>query len=129
MAGGSEERSALAAEVLRVLGNAIGARPCRVHASDLRINVESAGHATFPDGSVICGPLEQHRPRPAATALNPSVLLEVTSDLGGRPCRVWRARSWWTRSTARARLRNGSVALATELVGSSAKLTTRGVLF
>lgn len=80
VAGSSEEHSALAAEVLRVLANAIGARPCRVHTSDLRIYVESAGHATFPDGSVICGPLEQHRPSPAATALNPSVLLEVTSD-------------------------------------------------
>ncbi|MBK6696347.1 MAG: Uma2 family endonuclease [Myxococcales bacterium] len=30
MAGGSEEHSALAAEVLRVLGNAVGEKPCRV---------------------------------------------------------------------------------------------------
>ena len=80
MAGGSEEHSALAAEVLRVLGNAVGERPCRVHTSDLRIYVEAAGLATFPDGSVICGALEQHAASPAATALNPSVLLEVTSD-------------------------------------------------
>jgi Uma2 family endonuclease len=36
--------------------------------------------ATFPDGSVVCGPLEQHAPSPVATALNPAVLLEVTSD-------------------------------------------------
>jgi Uma2 family endonuclease len=80
MAGGSEEHSALAAEVLRLLGNAIGDRPCRVHTSDLRIYVESAGFATFPDGSVICGPFEQHPPSPKATALNPMILLEVTSD-------------------------------------------------
>jgi len=80
LAGGSEEHSALAAEVLRAVGNAIGDRPCRAHTSDLRIYVEAAGLATFPDGSVICGPLEQHRPSPSATALNPSVLLEVTSD-------------------------------------------------
>ena len=80
MAGGSEEHSALAAEVLRALGNAIGDRPCRAHTSDLRIYVEAAGLATFPDGSVVCGPLEQHRPSPSATASNPSVLLEVTSD-------------------------------------------------
>jgi len=79
MAGGSEEHSALAAEVLRALGNAVGARPCRVHTSDLRVYVESAGLATFPDGAVICGPLAQHAPSPVATALNPSVLLEVTS--------------------------------------------------
>lgn len=80
MAGGSEEHSALAAQVLRLLGNAIGERPCRVHTSDLRVYVEDAGLATFPDGSVICGPLEQHPPSPVATALNPLVLLEVTSD-------------------------------------------------
>ena len=58
----------------------IGDRPCRVHTSDLRIYVEAAGLATFPDASVICGPLEQHPPSPKATALNPSVLVEVTSD-------------------------------------------------
>jgi len=68
MAGGSEEHSALAAEVLRALGNAIGDRACRVHTSDLRIYVESAGLATFPDGAVICGKLQQHPPSPAATA-------------------------------------------------------------
>jgi len=80
MAGGSEEHSALAAEVLRALGNAIGEARCRVHTSDMRIYVEAAGLATFPDGSVICGELQQHGPSPAATALNPTVLVEVTSD-------------------------------------------------
>jgi len=80
MAGGSEEHSALAAEMLRILGNAIGDRPCRVHTSDLRIYVEAVGLATFPDGTVICGPFQQHAPSPEATALNPMVLLEVTSD-------------------------------------------------
>ena len=80
MAGGSEEHSALAAEVLRALGNALDERPCRVHTSDLRIYVEATGLSTFPDGAVVCGPLEQHQPSPNATALNPSILLEVTSD-------------------------------------------------
>lgn len=80
MAGGSEEHSALAASVLRLLGNAIGDRPCRTHTSDLRIYVEAVGLATFPDASVICGPLEQHAPSPVATALNPRILVEVTSD-------------------------------------------------
>jgi Uma2 family endonuclease len=80
MAGGSEDHSALAAEVLRALGNAVGDRPCRVHTSDLRLYVEAVGLATFPDGSVVCGGLRQHEPSPRATALNPMVLLEVTSD-------------------------------------------------
>jgi len=80
MAGGSEDHSALAAEVLRALGNSVGDRPCRVHTSDLRMYIEAVGLATFPDGSVICGGLQQHAPSPRATALNPMVLLEVTSD-------------------------------------------------
>jgi Uma2 family endonuclease len=80
MAGGSEEHSALAAEVLGAFRDAVRQGPCRVHTSDLRIYVESSGLATFPDGSVICGALEQHGPSPKATALNPTVLLEVTSD-------------------------------------------------
>jgi Uma2 family endonuclease len=80
LAGGSEEHSALSAEVLRLLGNAIGDRPCRTHTSDLRIYVESAGLATFPDGAVICGSLVHHEPSPKATALNPMILVEVTSD-------------------------------------------------
>jgi Uma2 family endonuclease len=80
MAGGSEDHSALAAEMIRALGNAVGDRPCRIHTSDLRIYVEGVGLATFPDGSVICGPMEQHAPSPEATAVNPVVLVEVTSD-------------------------------------------------
>jgi Uma2 family endonuclease len=80
MAGGSEEHSALAAAMIHALTNAVGDQPCRVHTSDLRIYVEAVGLATFPDGSVICGPLEQHEPSPEATALNPMILVEVTSD-------------------------------------------------
>src|SRR3954471_9658466 len=79
MAGGSEEHSALAAEVLGALRDAVRDGPCRVHTSDLRIYVEGSGLATFPDGAVICGALEQHGPSPRATALNPTVLLEVTN--------------------------------------------------
>ena len=80
MVGGSEEHSALSAEILRLLGNALGDRPCRAHTSDLRVYVESVGLATFPDGAVICGPFVQHEPSPTSTALNPLILVEVTSD-------------------------------------------------
>ncbi|HEY0484178.1 MAG TPA: Uma2 family endonuclease, partial [Kofleriaceae bacterium] len=80
LTAGTEDHSALSAQVLRVLGNAIGDRPCRTHTSDLRLYVEAAGLATFPDGSVICGGVQQHPPSPRATALNPMVVVEVTSD-------------------------------------------------
>jgi Uma2 family endonuclease len=80
MAGGSEQHSALSAEIVGILRNAVRGGPCRPHTSDLRIYVEATGLATFPDAAVVCGKLEQHPPSPRATALNPTVLVEVTSD-------------------------------------------------
>ena len=80
MAGGSEDHSALAAAMIAALHGAVRDLPCRVHTSDLRMFVESVGLATYPDASVICGPLQQHAASPNATAVNPSVLVEVTSD-------------------------------------------------
>jgi Uma2 family endonuclease len=80
MAGGTAEHAALAAETLFLLMAAVRDKACRVYTSDLRIYVEAVGLATFPDGCVVCGPLEQHQPSPESTCLNPTVLLEVTSD-------------------------------------------------
>lgn len=76
----SEEHSALSAAMVATLRSAIGDRPCLAHTSDLRIYVESVGLATFPDASVICGGLHHHEPSPKDTALNPMILVEVTSD-------------------------------------------------
>jgi len=80
MAGGSEDHSALSVAITSALLRAAAAGECRVHSSDLRVYVEAVGLATFPDGSVVCGPLIQHAVSPKTTALNPTVLLEVTSD-------------------------------------------------
>ena len=80
MAGGTEDHSALSVALTSALFSSTRGGPCQVHSSDLRIYIESVGLATFPDGSVVCGPLEQHAASPKTTALNPAVLLEVTSD-------------------------------------------------
>jgi len=77
--GGTEDHSKLGVNTAVALQGAVKER-CFVHRSNLRIYVESVGLATFPDASVICGPLQQHEPSPDATALNPVVLVEVTSD-------------------------------------------------
>ena len=74
------EHAALVVEVLYALRGAVRNRSCRVYSSDLRIHVESAGLSTYPDGSVVCGPLQEHLPGPKSTALNPMILVEVTSD-------------------------------------------------
>lgn len=80
MAGGSPEHAAVQASVIRRLGNALDGRPCRVFTSDLRIRVVDTGLATYPDASVVCGPLELD-PEDAKghTATNPTLLVEVLS--------------------------------------------------
>lgn len=79
MSGGSDEHAALAAQTIIVIGNAIRERPCRIYTSDLRIRVEDVDLTTYPDATVICGPIERYAPGPETTALNPSIVVEVTS--------------------------------------------------
>jgi Uma2 family endonuclease len=77
MGGGSPEHAALIASVGLALGTQLRGRPCRPYASELRVGVE--GLITYPDWTVVCGPLERH-PLDALTILNPTFLVEVLSD-------------------------------------------------
>ena len=78
MAGGTAAHADLSAQVLISLGRPLRGRPGRVYTSDLRVIVEQTSLATYPDVSVICGPI-----RPAdldsRAATNPTVLVEVLS--------------------------------------------------
>ena len=47
--------------------------------SDLRILVDQTGLYTYPDASIVCGPLELSDGQPDVV-LNPTVLFEVLSD-------------------------------------------------
>jgi Uma2 family endonuclease len=78
MAGGSPAHAAIAANVIALLLAALRDRPCRVHSSDLRVRVQSSGLATYPDVTVLCGTFEPD-PEDPHTALNPAVIVEVTS--------------------------------------------------
>jgi Uma2 family endonuclease len=78
MAGGTPEHAAIAMNVGTVLNVQLRGRPCRVFSSDLRVRVLETGLTTYPDVSVVCGPLERD-PEDANTATNPTVLVEVTS--------------------------------------------------
>ncbi len=79
MAGGTPEHSLIATNVAREFGNRLRGRPCVAYNSDLRIKVEATGLNTYPDLSIICGPL-QFSEGTNDTAVNPSVLVEVLSD-------------------------------------------------
>jgi len=78
MSGGSPEHSAIAANLIRILGNQLLDKPCRVYTSDLRVRVTATGLATHPDVAVVCGPLERDQEDPNA-AVNPVVVVEVLS--------------------------------------------------
>ncbi|MCC6666350.1 MAG: Uma2 family endonuclease [Polyangiaceae bacterium] len=77
MAGGTPEHAALAAAVLRHLGNQLP-DGCRAYTSDLRVRVPSADVTTYPDGAVVCGKTSRAADDPTAVT-NPLVLIEVTS--------------------------------------------------
>lgn len=79
MAGGTPEHAQLAANVLGELRARIIGGPCRVFTSDLRVRVRETGLATYPDATVVCGPLERD-PEDPNTVTNPTVLVEVLSD-------------------------------------------------
>lgn len=77
MAGGTVAHAALAGAAVRILGQALLNR-CTVFTSDLKVRVEASDLSTFPDVSVVCGPIATSSLDPHALT-NPSVLVEVTS--------------------------------------------------
>lgn len=79
MAGSTPEHAALAAELIAIMAGHLRGKPCRVYTADLRIRVKATGLATYPDVSVICGPLERDTDG-RNTATNPKLLIEVLSD-------------------------------------------------
>lgn len=78
MAGGTIEHGAVAMAVGADLRDALRGRPCRVYSSDVRVRVEETDLTTYPDLSVVCGPLQTAAvDREAIT--NPVVVVEVLS--------------------------------------------------
>jgi Uma2 family endonuclease len=67
------------ANLIRELGLQLKGRPGKAFTSDLRLKVEATGLFTYPDVSVICGPL-QFAPGTDDTVVNPTLLIEVLSD-------------------------------------------------
>lgn len=78
MAGGTPEHSLLKSNLLGLAHAALSGRPCRPFDSDLRVRVPSTTLATYPDLSVICGPL-QRDVEDRNAAVNPTLLAEVLS--------------------------------------------------
>jgi Uma2 family endonuclease len=79
MPGGSLRHSALASRISAALESA---RPadCIAFQSDMRLRVLATGRATYPDASMVCGPIQLDPADPSGTTItNPSLLVEVLS--------------------------------------------------
>jgi Uma2 family endonuclease len=79
MAGGTPEHAAICARIISALTQGLAGRDCEVYTSDLRVRVQATGLASYPDVTVVCGPLERD-PEDRNTVINPTVLIEVLSD-------------------------------------------------
>jgi Uma2 family endonuclease len=79
MAGGSRRHNALASRISAALE--IGSKPgCIAFQSDQRIRILATGKATYPDASMVCGPIEGDPADPSGpTITNPKLIVEVLS--------------------------------------------------
>src|SRR5687768_4159928 len=78
MTGASARHNLIVANVIAGLHGQLRGKRCSVYPSDLRVYIEATGLYTYPDVSVICGPLELTS-GPLDTVTNPTVLVEVLS--------------------------------------------------
>ena len=79
MAGGTPAHARLQGTVLFLLERQLEDRPCQPFPSDLRVLVRATRLATYPDVTVVCGPIETD-PDDSHAVVNPTVLVEVSSD-------------------------------------------------
>lgn len=79
MAGGTPEHAAICANLIAAFVSQLAGSDCRVFSSDLRVRVVETGLATYPDVTVVCGPL-QYDSESAVTVVNPKIVVEVLSN-------------------------------------------------
>lgn len=79
MVGGTPTHSLIATNFTGEARQRLSGKPCSAYNADLRIKVDSVGLYTYPDASIICGPLELDADIPNSVK-NPVVLVEVLSD-------------------------------------------------
>lgn len=78
MVGGTAVHSLIGTNAAREFGNKLCGKKCVPYNADLRIQVQTNGLFTYPDLSVICGPL-QFADGTDDTVTNPTLLVEVLS--------------------------------------------------
>ncbi len=78
MAGASPEHNAISANMIISIGGRLKGRGCRVFTSDQRVRVPQTDLYTYPDLTVICGPMNRDDRDPLSLT-NPTLLAEILS--------------------------------------------------
>ena len=79
MSGGTPLHSQITANLIQVIGRRLSGGRCVVYTSDLRLKIQATGLFTYPDLSVVFGPI-QFAAGTDDTVVNPTVIVEVLSD-------------------------------------------------
>ena len=79
MAGGSPRHARLAMRVSRPIMNRLDGRDCDAYSSDLMVLTGTDGLYTYPDVTIVCGPLVTAPDEPDLV-MNPKVIVEVLSN-------------------------------------------------
>src|SRR4051812_271610 len=58
MSGGTARHSLISNNISGETRQRLKGKPCRAYESNLRIKVKATGLRTYPDATVICGPIE-----------------------------------------------------------------------
>ena len=89
MTGGTYGHSIIQGNLATAVGGRLRGKPCRFHGSDLKLQV-AEGHIRYPDGMVLCSPVD----RTATVVYDPVVVFEVLSPSTARDDRIVKAREY-----------------------------------
>lgn len=78
MAGASITHNQIVGNAFASLKSALGGKPCRVFATDLKVSLQNRRFYLYPDVLVICGKLDIE-PKRDDTVRNPTLIIEVLS--------------------------------------------------
>ena len=79
MAGGTPRHARLSARAIVLLEGLLGPHGCGAYSSDLRVTITETTRRTYPDVTVVCGPLAKD-PADRNAITNPTLIVEVLSD-------------------------------------------------
>ena len=91
MTGGTAGHADVQQNLAIAVGGRLRGKPCRFYGSDLKIQV-AEGHVRYPDGMVVCSPVD----RTANVVYDPVVVFEVLSPSTAGIDRIAKAREYQT---------------------------------